>query len=148
LNRENKFVLTTDRLMLIGRFEEDAIRFSIVEIGDPNNRIIGTCNFTQIFRGPFQDCYIGYQINANFEGKGLMSESVSRAIRYMFQEQNLHRIMANYMPMNVRSKRLLQKLEFVIEGEAKNYLQINGKWEDHILTSLTNPNWHQINDSS
>lgn len=27
-----------------------------------------------------------------------MSEAKQRAIQYMFEEQNLHRIMANYMP--------------------------------------------------
>jgi ribosomal-protein-alanine N-acetyltransferase len=59
----------------------------------------------------------------------------------MFEQQKLHRIMANYMPSNKRSARLLQKLGFVIEGHAKKYLLINGQWEDHVLTSLTNENW-------
>jgi ribosomal-protein-alanine N-acetyltransferase len=38
----------------------------------------------------------------------------------------------------VRSGRLLRALGFVVEGYARDYLQINGRWEDHILTSLTN----------
>jgi len=29
----------------------------------------------------------------------------------------------------------------VVEGYARDYLLINGKWEDHILTSLVNPHW-------
>jgi len=70
-----------------------------------------------------------------------MSEAVAKAIEYIFEKQKLHRIMANYMPSNERSARLLQKLRFVIEGHAKKYLLINGQWEDHILTSLTNENW-------
>ena len=45
------------------------------------------------------------------------------------------------MPSNKRSAQLLQKIGFIIEGYAKNYLLINGQWEDHILTSLTNEKW-------
>jgi ribosomal-protein-alanine N-acetyltransferase len=103
--------------------------------------MIGVCNFTQIFRGPFQACYLGYKIDNDFEGKGLMFEALESAIHYMFTVQNLHRIMANYMPNNERSKRLLMRLGFKEEGYAANYLLINNKWEDHVLTALTNPNW-------
>ena len=48
------------------------------------------------------------------------------------------------MPSNERSARLLHRLGFVIEGHAKKYLLINGQWEDHILTSLTNENWRAV----
>lgn len=121
--------------------ENRAIRFLIFLQESPEGEIIGLCNFSQIFRGPFQACYLGYQIDTACEGKGFMSEAVKRAIQYMFEEQNIHRIMANYMPSNTRSARLLQKLGFTIEGEAKKYLLINGQWEDHILTSLMNQKW-------
>lgn len=70
-----------------------------------------------------------------------MSEAVKKATEYMFEEQNIHRIMANYIPSNQRSAKLLQSLGFTIEGLAKNYLLINGQWEDHVLTSLTNQQW-------
>lgn len=122
--------------------EGRSIRFLLFLKEDPEGEIIGFCNFSQIFGGPFQACYLGYHIDATLEGKGLMSEAVAKATEYMFETQNLHRIMANYMPSNERSARLLHKLGFVIEGHAKKYLLINGQWEDHILTSLTNENWH------
>jgi ribosomal-protein-alanine N-acetyltransferase len=121
--------------------EGKSIRFLLFLKDNPEGEIIGFCNFSQIFRGPFQACYLGYHIDSTFEGKGLMSEAVAKAIEYMFETQKLHRIMANYKPSNKRSARLLQKLGFVIEGHAKKYLLINGQWEDHILTSLTNENW-------
>lgn len=121
--------------------EVRSIRFLLFLKENPEGEIIGLCNFTQIFRGPFQACYLGYQIDANFEGKGLMTEAAREAIRYLFEKQNLHRIMANYMPSNERSARLLRKLGFVVEGYAKQYLLINGQWEDHVLTSLTYENW-------
>jgi ribosomal-protein-alanine N-acetyltransferase len=49
----------------------------------------------------------------------------------------LHRIMANHRPENVRSARLLERLGFVREGVAKDFLFIDGAWCDHVLTSLT-----------
>lgn len=52
-----------------------------------------------------------------------------------------HRIMANVMPGNRRSARVLKSLGFRIEGRAKAYLLIAGRWEDHVLTSLVNPGW-------
>ncbi|HEV8051184.1 MAG TPA: GNAT family N-acetyltransferase [Parachlamydiaceae bacterium] len=84
-----------------------SIRFLLFLKDNPVDEIIGFCNFAQIFRGPFQACYLGYHIDAAYEGKGLMSEAVEKAIEYMFETQNLHRIMANYMPSNKRSARLL-----------------------------------------
>lgn len=111
--------------------EGKAIRFLLFLKENPEGELIGFCNFTQIFRGPFQACYLGYHIDASHEGKGFMSEAVAKATQYMFEMQNIHRIMANYMPSNERSARLLQKLGFVIEGHAKKYLLINGQWEDH-----------------
>jgi ribosomal-protein-alanine N-acetyltransferase len=121
--------------------EGRSIRFLLFLKEDPEGAIIGFCNFSQIFRGPFQACYLGYHIDETLEGKGLMSEAVAKAIQYMFEKQKLHRVMANYMPSNKRSARLLEKLGFVVEGLAKKYLLINGQWEDHVLTSLTNDNW-------
>jgi ribosomal-protein-alanine N-acetyltransferase len=81
---------------------------------------------------------LGYQIDRECEGRGLMSEALRAAIRYMFEDQKLHRIAANYRPENVRSGRLLAKLGFRIEGFAKDYLFIDGAWRDHILTSRVN----------
>lgn len=121
--------------------ENKSVRFLLFLKDRAEYEIIGLCHFSHIFRGPFQACYLGYQIDGRYEGKGLMSEGLRRAIAYMSEEKNIHRIMANYMPENKRSAALLDRLGFTIEGRAQNYLLINGRWEDHILTSLTNHSW-------
>lgn len=105
------------------------------------SEVMGSLEFSQICRGPFQACYLGYGIAKKYEGKGIMFESLSLAIEYAFKELNIHRIMANHVPENVRSAQLLQRLGFQREGIAKEYLQINGAWRDHVLNSLHNPNW-------
>lgn len=118
-----------------------SVRFLMFLKERPEGPVIGMCNFTQIFRGFFQACFLGYKIDREYEGKGLMKEALEAGTQYMFEEVKLHRIMANYVPRNERSGNLLKKLGFVIEGHAQEYLLINGVWEDHVLTSLTNHNW-------
>ncbi|NJP08176.1 MAG: ribosomal protein S5-alanine N-acetyltransferase [Leptolyngbyaceae cyanobacterium RU_5_1] len=105
------------------------------------DQVIGKINFNQIQRGIAHYCVLGYNLTEHEQGNGYMTEALKAAIQHMFNELNLHRIMANYMPHNQRSGNLLKRLGFVVEGYARDYLLINGKWEDHILTSLTNPAW-------
>ncbi|MFN8606131.1 MAG: GNAT family N-acetyltransferase [Vulcanimicrobiota bacterium] len=101
--------------------------------------VIGMINFSQMFRGPFQACYLGYSLDLEWEGQAIMYEALQVALKYVFEELGFHRVMANYMPENERSGRLLKRLGFVVEGRASDYLQIGGVWRDHVLTSLTRP---------
>lgn len=108
---------------------------------DEPKRIIGAVNFTNITQGILYSCSLGYSLAENEQGKGYMNEALEVAIRYVFNDLNLHRITANYMPHNRRSGNVLKRLGFTIEGYSRDYLLINGKWEDHIRTSLINPDW-------
>ncbi len=101
--------------------------------------IVGTCNYTNVVRGPFLACHLGYQIAARHEGAGLMSEALRATNAFVFGSMRLHRIMANYRPENERSGRLLERLGFEREGLARDYLFIDGAWRDHVLTALVNP---------
>lgn len=113
-----------------------ALRFSA--LNKERTKVIGTCNFSNIVYGAFQACNLGYSITKPLQGTGLMVEIISSGIKYMFDEMSIHRIMANYIPRNHRSGALLKRLNFEQEGLAKKYLKINGKWQDHILTSKIN----------
>jgi ribosomal-protein-alanine N-acetyltransferase len=101
--------------------------------------IIGTCNYTNIVRGAFHACHLGYQVGRAQQGQGLMAEALRACNAYVFDSMRLHRIMANFRPENERSRRLLERLGFVEEGFARSYLFIDGAWRDHVLTALTNP---------
>ena len=103
--------------------------------------IVGFVNFNNIVRRVAQYCNVGYSLAETKQGQGFMEEALRYSIKYAFQVMNLHRIMANYMPHNVRSGNVLKRLGFTAEGFARDYLFINGRWEDHVLTSLTNDNW-------
>ena len=105
------------------------------------NEVLGSCNLSNIMRGPFQACFLGYSIDAAVQGQGLMTEAVRALVQYGFSALNLHRIMANYIPDNTGSGRVLEKAGFHREGLAPEYLQIAGRWQDHVLTAITNRSW-------
>lgn len=105
---------------------------------DDKTQVLGVCNFTSITRGVFQACYLGFSIAEVHQAKGLMREFLQPCIHYMFTQKRLHRIMANHLPDNARSAKLLHSLGFAREGYAKAYLKIAGKWQDHVLRAKVN----------
>jgi ribosomal-protein-alanine N-acetyltransferase len=106
---------------------------------DPG-RIIGSAAFSNIVRGPFLSCFLGYKSDKDEINKGYVTEAVRKGIEIVFNELGLHRIEANIMPGNKCSLRVAEKLGFRNEGLAVRYLMINGKWEDHIHMVLLNEN--------
>lgn len=103
-------------------------------------RIIGSVHFSQIARGAFHSCVLGYALDHAMQGRGLMHEALAAGIKEMFSPRiNLHRIQAAYRPENLRSAAVLQRLRFVEQGLARNYLYIDGAWRDHMVTALTHP---------
>ena len=109
---------------------------------EDRRRIIGNVSLTQITRGAFQACYLGYALAADAQGRGYMVEAVRAAVGFAFTELGLHRVMANYVPRNHRSAAVLRRAGFTVEGYARDYLMINGRWEDHVMTAVTNPGWN------
>jgi [ribosomal protein S5]-alanine N-acetyltransferase len=105
----------------------------------PADEIIGDVNVTNVIRGVFQAAYLGYQLDRAHVGQGLMAEALTASIAHVFQHLNLHRLMANHVPSNERSGRLLRRLGFSVEGYARDYLLLDGVWKDHVLTALLNP---------
>ncbi|BFI96546.1 MAG: ribosomal protein S5-alanine N-acetyltransferase [Rhodanobacter sp.] len=101
--------------------------------------ILATFTFANVVRGAFQACHLGYGVAAHAQGQGLMHEVLQAGLDWAFGELGLHRVMANHLPRNERSARLLARLGFEREGYAKRYLQIAGVWEDHVLTARIRP---------
>ncbi len=95
--------------------------------------LIGGMNINNVCRGAAQFASLGYWIDHEHEGRGLMSEALQLTLELCFSHLNLHRVQASCLPQNKRSKNLLLKNGFVKEGFAKNYLRIDGRWQDHIL---------------
>ena len=115
-----------------------SVRFVLFEQGRELEPI-GDVSLTNIVRGPFLAAYLGYKLDRAYLRQGYMTEAVKAVVSYAFETLRLHRLMANHMPSNEASARVLRRAGFVVEGHAKDYLYLNGAWRDHVLTSLTNP---------
>ena len=129
------------RLAALAFFEGSAFRYWLCEPGAPQ-RILGTVHFSQVTRGAFHSATLGYALDAEFEGRGLMAEALRAGIAEMFSPRvNLHRVQAGHRPENLRSAATLARLGFEPEGLAREYLYIDGAWRDHVITALRNPDF-------
>lgn len=113
-------------------------RYLLQPIGDAS-RVIGSIHFSNIVRGAFQSCNLGYALDQAYEGQALMTEALRCAIGEVFSPRiNLHRIQAAYRPENWRSAEVLKRLNFDDEGVCPDYLFIDGLWRVHRLVALLN----------
>lgn len=103
-------------------------------------RIIGEIMVFDIKRANFQSCCLGYKLDQQYVGFGYMSEALTCVIDYLFNELKLNRIWAFYMPENRRSAQLLKRLSFDFGGYIRNFIKIQGVWEDHMIAYRLNEN--------
>jgi ribosomal-protein-alanine N-acetyltransferase len=100
-------------------------------------RLIGRVSLNNVVRGAFWNAYLGYFLDGAMQGQGLTGEAIELVLGFAFERVGLHRVQAAIMPRNARSLRVVEKLGFRREGFAERYLQIAGKWEDHVLFAMT-----------
>jgi ribosomal-protein-alanine N-acetyltransferase len=97
------------------------------------NALLGGITLTNVRRGVAQAGSMGYWVGAPFASQGYMTRGVSAVIPFAFDVLRLHRVEAACIPTNQPSIRLLERTGFVREGYAREYLCINGLWQDHLL---------------
>ena len=100
-------------------------------------QLVGGLTLSNIRRRAAQHVNLGYWMGRDHAGQGLMTEAVGLIIPFAFNTLGLHRIHAAFLPNNAASRRVLEKNGFKEEGYAENYLQIDGRWADHVLFGLT-----------
>ena len=98
--------------------------------------LLGGLTLGLVRRGVAQACTLGYWMGQRHAGKGHMTEAVRGALQFAFSELALHRVEAACLPHNTPSRRLLERVGFLPEGEARGYLRINGVWADHLLYGM------------
>ena len=95
--------------------------------------LVGGLTLANIRRGVAQAGSIGYWMGQPYARQGYMTASVRALISFAFTTLRLHRLEAACIPTNAGSIRLLENTGFVREGYARDYLCINGLWQDHLL---------------
>lgn len=95
--------------------------------------LLGAITLDNIRRGPAQAGTTGYWIGAAFARQGYMREALETVVHHAFTALDLSRVEAGCLPENDPSRRLLEQCGYKYEGVAQSYLQINGRWRNHVL---------------
>jgi [ribosomal protein S5]-alanine N-acetyltransferase len=120
----------------IRRYAEDLRTdqgYAFLIIRSSDNTLVGGLTLANIRRGVAQAGSLGYWTGQPFVRHGYMTAAVRAVIPFAFETLRLHRLEAACIPTNNGSIRLLEKTGFVREGYARDYLCINGIWQDHLL---------------
>ena len=120
----------------IRRYAEDLRTdqgYAFLIIRSSDNALVGGLTLANVRRGVAQAGSLGYWMGQPFARRGYMTAAVRALIPFAFATLRLHRLEAACIPTNNASIRLLEKTGFVREGYARDYLCINGIWQDHLL---------------
>lgn len=95
--------------------------------------VLGAITLDHIRRGPAQAGTTGYWIGEAHARQGYMREAIEAVVHYAFTKLDLSRIEAGCLAENTPSRALLEKCGYKYEGVAQAYLQIDGRWRNHVL---------------
>ncbi|AIQ15020.1 GNAT family N-acetyltransferase [Paenibacillus durus] len=111
------------------REAEEIIQFHIDDAGcrygifdRTNNELVGTCGFHCWEKGQNSRAEIGFDLSSRYWGQGLMQEALEEVIRMGFDIMDLTYIEATVENENIRSRRLLNKMNFIKQVELKDNL--------------------------
>lgn len=131
--REDHFYTLEGQQQIINQRIEDAQndRAYMFGIYLLNGQLIGQITLSNVARGVAQYADLGYLMDHQMQGKGYMKAAVELIINYAFLTLKLHRVQAAILLHNEASRRVLEKNGFRAEGVARQFLKINGQWQDH-----------------
>ncbi len=123
----------TNRVYWAGRAEQQGTALPLLMFRRDDQRLLGALTLDNVRRGPVQAGTLGYWIGAPFARRGFMKEAVLAVVHFAFFTLDLSRIESACLPENTASRGVLEKTGFKYEGVAQSYLQINGRWRNHVL---------------
>jgi ribosomal-protein-alanine N-acetyltransferase len=124
------------RLRQAQREVRDDLGYAYLIFAEAPLTLVGGLNVSNVRRGIAQTASVGYWIGAPYTGRGLMTDAVRAVTHFAFTSVRLNRLEAACLPGNAASARVLAKAGFRLEGRARQYLKIDGRWQDHDLYAL------------
>jgi [ribosomal protein S5]-alanine N-acetyltransferase len=122
-----------NRVYWAHRAREEGRALSLFLERREDRALMGAITLDNIRRGPAQTANVGYWIGPDYARQGYMLEALEAVVGYAYGPLDLGRIEAACLPENAASRGLLERAGFVREGLALAYLQIAGRWRDHVL---------------
>ncbi len=124
------------RLKMYRTEMRQGVTYSFLIFRAADDALLGGITLSNLRRGVAQTATLGYWIGAAHARQGYVTEALGAVLEFAFQRLGLHRVEAACLPGNEASRRLLLKCGFQEEGYAREYLRINGRWQDHQLFSI------------
>lgn len=123
----------TNRVYWAARAETQGTALPLMLVRREDQALLGAITLDNIRRGPSQSGTLGYWIGEPFSRRGYMKEAILGVVHHAFNVMDLSRIEAACLPENTASRGVLEKCGFKYEGVAQSYLQIAGRWRNHVL---------------
>jgi ribosomal-protein-alanine N-acetyltransferase len=123
----------TARVSWSARAEQQGAAVPLFLIRRADQALVGAITLDNIRRGPAQAGTLGYWVGQPFARQGYMREAIEALTRHAFTTMDLSRLEAACLPENAASRGVLEKSGFKYEGVAQSYLQIAGRWRNHVL---------------
>lgn len=120
------------RLSKLAR-DDQAMPFAVLVDGE----FAGQATVSNIVRGSAQFGSLGYWLDEQYAGQGVMPLAVAMVIDHCFVNAGLHRVEIAIRPENTNSLRVMEKLGIAEIGYAPRFLHIDGAWRDHRLFAVT-----------
>jgi ribosomal-protein-alanine N-acetyltransferase len=123
----------TGRIYWANRSTSQGTALPLLLIRRGDAALLGAITLDNIRRGPSQAGTLGYWMGQAHTRQGYMREAILALVHHAFTAMDLSRIEAACLPENAASRGLLEKCGFKYEGVAQSYLQIAGRWRNHVL---------------
>lgn len=134
---------TKEYLQYLGNRYAAGMFYDWAIVYEPDCKMVGTCGFTS-FNYVSDSAEVGYVLNPEYWGKGIMREALERVIRFGFEELGLHRIEAKYVKENERSRRVMEKVGMTFEGILRGSMPVKGNYADVGVCSILRSEWEAL----
>jgi len=123
----------TSRIYWANRSTSQGTALPLLLIRRADGALLGAITLDNIRRGPSQAGTLGYWMGQAHARQGYMREAILALVHHAFTVMDLSRVEAACLPENAASRGVLEKCGFKYEGVAQSYLQIAGRWRNHVL---------------
>lgn len=92
---------------------------------------------------PHDAAELSIWLGAHYRDRGLGTEALRLALRFAFDDLELHKVYLRVLDYNLRARRAYEKCGFVIEGYLREEMRVNGAWHTLLYMGALRPDFDQ-----